>query len=268
MQTRSALPPILSHADFDQASVFTPTNLLREARRQKRLPVGDVPDVCVLDPDGDFWRLLRESGARRNPHWACYHTEMYEADVENGAVGVVGCAVGAPFAVLVAEQMFVSGCELLISITSAGQLVPAGDPPYLVLIDRALRDEGTSYHYAPPATYSVISPRCLEFARAALSQLPGLKQGGTWTTDAPFRETQDAIAFARSEALLAVEMEAAALYALASAKNYPIVCIAHVTNVMAQVENDFEKGEQAGNAMFLQLLTLMTKMWRATDDHL
>jgi hypothetical protein len=159
MQTRSALPPILSHADHEQASVFTPANLLREARRQKRLPVGHVPDVCVLDPDGDFWRHLRESGARRNPHWACYHTEMYEADLEDGAVGVVGCAVGAPFAVLVAEQMFVSGCGLLISVTSAGQLVPAGEPPYLVLINRALRDEGTSYHYVRSATYSVISPR-------------------------------------------------------------------------------------------------------------
>ena len=43
-------------------------------------------------------------------------------------------------AVLVAEQLFASGCRLLISITSAGQLQPVRRPPYFVLIDRALRD--------------------------------------------------------------------------------------------------------------------------------
>jgi len=65
--------------------------------------------------------------------------------------GIIGCAVGASFAVLLAEQLLVSGCRLLVSVTSAGQIVPQGPPPYFVLIDRALRDEGTSYHYLPPA---------------------------------------------------------------------------------------------------------------------
>ena len=65
-------------------------------------------------------------------------------------IGIVGLAVGAPFAVLVAEQLFVSGCRLLISVTSAGQITPVGPTPYFVLIDRALRDEGTS-HALPAA---------------------------------------------------------------------------------------------------------------------
>ena len=69
----------------------------------------------------------------------------------NADYRIVGCAVGAPFAVLVAEELFAYGCRLLISVTSSGQIVPAGDPPYFVLIERALRDEGTSYHYRPPS---------------------------------------------------------------------------------------------------------------------
>jgi uridine phosphorylase len=60
--------------------------------------------------------------------------------------------------VLVAEELFVSGCQLLISITSAGQITPLGGPPYFVLIERALRDKGTSYHYLPPAPYSALAP--------------------------------------------------------------------------------------------------------------
>ena len=58
-------------------------------------------------------------------------------------------SISAPFAVLVAEQLFASGCRLVISVTSAGQITPIGPTPYFVLIDRALRDEGTSYHYLP-----------------------------------------------------------------------------------------------------------------------
>ena len=55
--------------------------------------------------------------------------------------------------------------------------------------------------------------------------------------------------------ILAVEMEAAALYALAEAKRYKIVCFAHVTNQMGQIEGDFEKGQAQGNFTALNILT-------------
>jgi hypothetical protein len=87
--------------------------------------------------------------------WACYHSELLAFDLDEfGEIGVIGCAVGASFAVLVAEQLFASGCEFLISVTSAGQIPDHGPTPYFVLIDRALRDEGTSYHYLPPSIFA------------------------------------------------------------------------------------------------------------------
>lgn len=235
---------------------------MHEARRQKSIAPGSVPEICLLDPDGDLFRHLRDSGARRNPHWACYHTELYDLEIPDETVGVVGCAVGASFAVLVAEELFASGCRFLMSVTSAGQIVPAGEPPYFVLIDRALRDEGTSYHYLPPAPYARIPQDMLSMAQCVLTCATRVVQGGVWTTDAPFRETEAAIAFARSEGLLAVEMEAAALYALAEAKSYPVMCIAYVTNRMGRVEKDFEKGEASGNKALVDLIVLAVQAWR------
>jgi uridine phosphorylase len=79
--------------------------------------------------------------------------------LDGRTVGIVGCAVGAPYAVLVAEQMFAAGCEVLVSITSAGQITSVGPPPYFVVIDRALRDEGTSHHYLPPSEFAEGHPR-------------------------------------------------------------------------------------------------------------
>lgn len=137
-EKRSTTPPILADKHYGAASAFTPESLLREARRQRRLANGTVPATCLLDPDGDLLRRLKAEGrATRDPAWACYHTELYRF-VEAGIdFGIVGCAVGASFAVLIAEELFASGCRLLISMTSAGQLAPLQPPPYFILIDRA-----------------------------------------------------------------------------------------------------------------------------------
>ena len=111
--------------------MFRPEHLLREARRQRGLLERDVPAVCVLDPDGDLVRHLRRTGcANPSPGWACYHTDLSEFALPDGTTaGVTGCAVGAPFAVLVAEQLFASGCRFLVSITSAGRIANVGSLP-------------------------------------------------------------------------------------------------------------------------------------------
>ena len=78
--------------------------------------------------------------------------------------------------------------------------------------------------------------------------------GASWTTDAPFRETAEAVRWARGKGILAVEMEAAALYTLAHAAGYKILCLAHVTNTMGQTNQDFEKGQMDGVADALAVL--------------
>ena len=83
----------------------------------------------------------------------------------------------------------------------------------------------------------------------------------TWTTDAPFRETRSAIAAAAAQSLLAVEMEAAALYAFAQSQRRDILCFAHVTNQMGRSERDFEKGEANGAVAALSLIAAVTESW-------
>jgi uridine phosphorylase len=242
------ISPLLHAKAYDQPSVFQPANLLREGRRQRGRPDIAVPAVCLLDPDGDIVRHLTATGkAAEHPGWACYHTTLWSFDLGGTEVGVIGCAVGASFAVLLAEQLAVSGCELLVSVTSSGSITPVAEAPYFVIIDRALRDEGTSHHYLPPGEWSHAPAHLL--ARLD-GQLDGLAQsvvtGVTWTTDAPYRETTEAIAHAESLGIVAVEMEAAALYAFAAVHEFDVVCVAHVTNTMATEGDDFEKGEADG----------------------
>ena len=253
--------PLVLNKDFTIPSVFLPENLLREARRQKSIEECNVPEICVLDPDGDLADyLLKTENASLNNCWACYHSKLYSFKIENMKIGIVPCIVGSSYAVLVAEQLFVSGCKHLISVTSAGIInQPSSDKRFALIIE-AIRDEGTSYHYLPkemPArlnshlreklSYPISSANCPYF------------EAKSWTTDAPYRETQTAITAMEKEYVTCVEMEAAALYAFAIAQHKNVVCFAHLTNTMAQNEGDFEKGEAFGSIDTLNLLSFIIR---------
>ena len=239
--------PLFSDKHYAEASVFEPAALLANARRQRHLPEGGVPPICLLDPDGDIVRHLRSSGrARLLPSWACYHTELDVFELDGREIGVVGRAVGAPFAVLVAEELAASGCEMLISITSAGR-IGSSESAGFVLIERALRDEGTSHHYLPPGTDATLARDLADaLADAFFALNPRVEFGTSWTTDAPFRETQHAIDRNAARGVACVEMEAAALYAYGQARSARVVCVAHLTNDMGQSAIDFEKGVAEG----------------------
>lgn len=247
---------ITKNKQYSEPSVFTPENLLREARRQKNIDDCKVPQVCVLDPDGDLAEyLIRTKQAILNECWACYHTKLYTVKQRGVEFAVLGCAVGSSFAVLIAEQLFASGCKTLISITSAGIINPTKNNSKFVLIEQAIRDEGTSYHYLPANETSNInadlSDSLMTYYRTTNLLI---ETGNSWTTDAPYRETQTAINEAKKLNIVCVEMEAAALYAFAKAKNKDVVCFAHLTNTMAQTEGDFEKGEEMGSLDTLELM--------------
>src|SRR5262245_41032441 len=133
------MPPLLDNKNPSLPSVFRPAALLREARRQKGLSEVEVPAACILDPDGDIVRRLRTEG-RAKPFgaWPCYHTQLDSFELAGQAVGIIGCAVGAPFAVLIAEELFASGCRFLLSLTSAGQIPPCGPKPFFCGIGTGL----------------------------------------------------------------------------------------------------------------------------------
>lgn len=258
--------PIVDH-DPTEASVFQPDNLLEGARRQKCLPRTLVPSICLLDMDGELVeRLYVERRAIPDRSWPCFHTRLYRWQLGDQEVGVVGGTVGAPFAVLVAEELLASGCEALVTISSAGLVAPDARPPFFVLVDRALRDEGTSYHYQPPARWAEAAPKLLaEVAGGLAGTAAKVLRGPSWTTDAPFRESAELIASRQSEGILCVEMEAAALLAMGQAIGRPVVCLAHVTNAMATRSDDFEKGGHDGQQ---EALDVCSAAIRAVAKHL
>ncbi len=246
--------PLLEH-NHTGKPIFLAGNMLESARIQKKLPLLIVPEGCLLDFDGELVEFLVASGqATLEPSWPCFHTRLYLWHVNGNEYGIIGGTIGASFAVLVAEELFALGCKALVTISSAGLIAEDLQPPLFLLIDKALRDEGTSFHYLPPQRFAFAS---LPLVDAVARQLSGVgvpfKRGSSWTTDAPFRETSELIASRRKEGIIAVEMEAAALLAMAEALEKCVVCLAHITNAMATRTDDFEKGGEEGNEAALMV---------------
>ncbi len=122
----------------------------------------------------------------------------------------------APLSAVVLEELVALGARSVLACGGAGALdgsLPAG---HLVLPTSAVRHEGTSYHYQPRGHASRPHPTALGWLRDACSRsgLPWI-EGATWTTDGVFRETPSMIRRRRKQGCLTVEMEAAALFAVA-----------------------------------------------------
>ncbi len=213
-----------------------------------------VPPVCVLDFDGDLTDWLVETGAAQPcAEWACFHTAMFALKVDGVRCGLIARTIGGPFAVLVAEQLAVSGAKAVIGLTSAGRVAPELPVPALVVATSAVRDEGTSYHYLPPAA-TVEAPAGL--ARRLAEEIedagPPVFSGTVWTTDAPYRETRSQFERHAAAGVLAVEMQAASLFAFSAARGLACGVVAHVTNATDLADEGFDNSAQADGPRLLR----------------
>src|SRR5215469_7657835 len=225
--------PLLTHP-LEASTAFTPEALMASVRAERGLACEPVPPICVLEFDGDLTDWLVSSGvARPWKSWACFHTTMYSVEVDGTTYGVVPRTIGGPYAVLVAEQLKASGARVVLGLTSAGRVSGALPVPSLVVPTEAIRDEGTSYHYLP-ANPSVVADAELADCLAIALQELGRQfcPGGVWTTDAQNRETNEQLAQYAKEHVLAVEMQAASLFAFAIARGMSVGMVAHVTNAV------------------------------------
>lgn len=243
---RPPLPLLDTHA-LGKPSVLTADSLMREVRRARRLRTVPVPPVCVLDFDGDlFDGLVHDGTARPVAEWACFHTPMVALRRHGVRCGVVPRTIGGPFAVLVAEQLIAAGAQVVVGLTSSGRLSPTLPLPSLVVATEAIRDEGTSLHYLPAAERVSAPEESLVTALAdSLALVAPVTNGLVWTTDAPYRETRTQVRHWASVGALAVEMQAASLFAFAETRKAAIAVVAMVSNSGEHTGDQFDTGEHA-----------------------
>ena len=180
----------------------------------------DVPKACVITFFGEVIQHKLEAGLLKEFEAFRSGKPIYETLVGGQRVGLAPGYVGAPGAAVQLEELIAMGFEKFIVCGGAGVLRRDIQVGHLVLPYAAVRDEGTSYHYIEPSREVECGKHALSVIENQLEQenLPYIK-AKTWTTDAPFRETEEKIALRASEGCVTVEMEAAAFFAVAQFRN-------------------------------------------------
>ncbi len=201
--------PILEH-DFTSEAKIEPSRII-EPR--------DVPEHCVIS----FFREVNEKVVVEKQakvavpnRWEDGEHPIYEIEHRGGRLAFFHPGVGAPLAAGLLEEAIAFGCRKFIVCGGCGVLDKGLTVGRLILVENAVRDEGVSYHYVEPGREIQAQPQALDALRSTLTArgVPYVS-GKTWTTDAPYRETQSMIDARRAEGCLTVEMEAASLMAVA-----------------------------------------------------
>jgi len=211
--------PILEF-DPDRNAIIEPSQLK---------PLPDMPERGVVCFFNDVIASLRDKGLLR--HITDMRSEMgahpvYEFKPHAAPIALFHPGVGASLAAALLEEIIALGCRKFIVCGAAGVLDKEIAVGYLLVPTSAVRDEGTSYHYLPPSREVAATPEAVAAVERTLvaANIPYLLTK-TWTTDAFYRETRGKIRLRQSDGCLAVEMEAAALFAVARFRQVPIACM-------------------------------------------
>ena len=189
----------------------------------------DIPEYCVLTFFADELqkmhqrneiRIVKKLRSEMGTHL------VYQTTDESDGVVLFHPGVGAPLAAALFEEVIALGCRRFIVCGGAGVLDGEIDVGELLIPVSAVRDEGTSYHYLPPAREVAASKQMVHTITQVLETegVPFTKTK-TWTTDAIYRETTARIANRRAEGCSCVEMEAAALFAVAQHRHIDIAML-------------------------------------------
>lgn len=178
-----------------------------------------VPSACIItffhDVISDFVK------AKKVVKIASLSSEIGEHPVYrfkhmNRSFALFHPGVGAPLAAALLEELIAMGCRKFIVCGGAGVLDRNIAQGHLIVPAAAIRDEGTSYHYLPPAREVAASPGAVRAIKKVLAKhRVEYIVTKTWTTDGFYRETRKKADKRKAEGCLAVEMEAAALFAVA-----------------------------------------------------
>jgi uridine phosphorylase len=202
-------PPLL---DFDpeRPALIEPS---------ERFPAGRLPERALLSffPEALEALCAREKAESVGRLESLgLHPEVWRIERDGKGVVLFLSGVGAPAAGAFLEELIALGVRKAVVCGGAGVLERDIVQGHILLPIEAVREEGLSYHYLPAGLAARPGAQALAALRAVLARrrVP-YREVKTWTTDGLYRETRGKIARRRAEGCFSVEMEAAALFAVA-----------------------------------------------------
>ncbi len=216
--------------DFDAEEHITAQAALTYSLSSRGLTLSDLsvhPVVLAAFQPRLYRHLLRRIGAVPAPVWVePQRVPLAHGTAEGKPISVILLPIGAPWTVLICEQLIAAGARAIIAAGAAGSMQPSAPIGTFVVPDGAIREEGTSYHYVPPEV-EALPHRELAEALVARCRMHGLEplRGLNWTTDAPFREMRPKVERYAARGVVTVDMEASALFVLGRVRRVAVASL-------------------------------------------
>jgi uridine phosphorylase len=215
---------------------ISPAEYLAYLRGRGRVPdLAPLDGVLLLYQASLLRRILEREATEQHRGWVTGDFRLLmRKDQRVGVCG--GFGIGAPVVAIVIEELIALGVNRFIALGTAGSLqrdVAIGE---IVICDRAIRDEGVSHHYIAPARYARPSAGLTRRLAGALTEAGrAFRIGGSWTIDTPYRETAAEARHYQDEGILTVEMEAAAVFAVAEHRGVEAAAAFAVSDSLADL---------------------------------
>ncbi len=220
-----------------EKAIFTPADFVAYLRRVGALQHASAPAGVVLCYQRSLYRHVLQAEGLRPPERRGALQGILPLPSTAGRVGLLGqFGIGAPAAAAALEELAAIGTSAFVSIGTAGSLQRDLEIGDLVLCEAAIRDEGVSHHYLPAGRFAAATATTTTALAAAMRQAGArFRTGVSWTIDTPYRETVAEARHYQAEGVLCVEMEAAALFAVAQVRGLNIASAFVISDSLADL---------------------------------
>ncbi len=210
---------IFQKTEISEPALFSPTDTTK--------PVDNFPEICVSTFSENIiqkFASLPDTRKIAELYTANGSIPVYQIHYKSADIAFYLSRVGAPACVAGFEEIVAMGAKKFVLFGSCGVLDDNAVKNRIIIPISAIRDEGTSYHYAAPSPEIQADPRSVKLLENVLNAWGcSYVKGKTWTSDAIYRETLSAIQERRQEGCLAVEMECASMLAAAQYRHIPFI---------------------------------------------
>ncbi|HEY2080788.1 MAG TPA: nucleoside phosphorylase [Streptosporangiaceae bacterium] len=220
-----------------EEAMFTPADFASYLRQVGALEDYQSPAGVVLCYQRSLYNHVLQAEGLKPPERRAAPHGVVLLPSTGGRIGLLGqFGIGAPAAAVVLEDLAATGTSAFVSVGTAGSLQRDLDIGDLVLCESAIRDEGVSHHYLPPAKLALATAAMNAALGAAMRQagVP-FRAGTSWTIDTPYRETVAEARRYQAEGVLCVEMEAAALFAVAEVRGLQVASAFAISDSLAEL---------------------------------
>ncbi|MBU0515115.1 MAG: nucleoside phosphorylase [Proteobacteria bacterium] len=209
---------------------------LIEPRRGRNEPaIGPVALLILTEPDLALFRTLADIIDAPADNRGFYR--LHRKKLDHLTLSVAGPALGAPQAVLILEKLIALGGRTFFTFGWCGSLQPELTIGQIIIPRRAVSEEGASRHYPLEGEEGAASPGLVAALEKSLARAGVPYAAGTiWTTDAPYRETVKKVTRFQQKGVLAVDMEASALFAVAAFRRVELAAMMVVSDELHALE--------------------------------